>query len=304
MLDRLKKDVWKRFGPTYGSQGLREARAALRAQCEKRYFDARRLPDADPETALQAALPTAEEVEAARAPHVRPGMARAYYCRLCILLTLVSIPLLYAGIACVRSYMAGGPVLFSLLVFIGAAVPVWLIAQGILWLKRSGNAAPWIMIPIGVLLLLIVYLFIFVIVDTGRFYHYDHTDRLDQVASIDLVRLDKVPKQSSEGDCLEYTVIETAAPERYGSLLKDLAGLRYWFHWFGDPPWLGQGSEIILIRFSPDQDGMLYAFYGRWYPGHVLQTGTTQEMTYHLCPCSNEQWDELVARYFPGAPLR
>ena len=33
MLDQLKKKVWKLFGPIYGSKGLREARAALRAQC-------------------------------------------------------------------------------------------------------------------------------------------------------------------------------------------------------------------------------------------------------------------------------
>ena len=304
MVKKLEKAVYKRFGLVYGDSGLQAARGRLLSQCLARYERERWQNHLDPEAAFAAALPTPEEVEAARAPYVREGMARAYYCGLCLLLALAGIPLLYAAVACVRRYMASGSALFSLLVFVSAAVSVWMIVQGFLWLKRSvRKTVAWIMLVIGVPLLAIKLLLIFAFVDTGRFYRYDYTDRVDAVASIELVRLDETPQRSSEEECLKYTVLEAAAPEQYGALLKDLANLRYWFRWFGDPPGLWTGTEIILIRFSPEQDGMLYAFYGRWHPGYVQREGTTQETEYYLCPCSDEQWDELAAKYFPDAPL-
>lgn len=303
MVKQLKRAVWKRFGSTYGSPKLREARSRLMYQCWLRYQRGQQ-NGLDPQSALAAALPAPEEVAAARAPHIQKGMAARYYASICVML-IACIPLLYAGVACVRSYIARGGLGFSLAVFAGAAIFVWMIAQGILWLVRSSRRVmACIMILIGVPLLACMVLFVFLFVDTGKLYRYDYTDRIDQIESIDLVRLDENPKRTNEGDCLKYTVMETAAPEQYGPLLKDLAGLRYYFHWFGDPPWLREGSEIILIRFSPDRDGMLYAFYGSWHPGYVRQEGTTQEMTYYLGPCSRDRWDELAERYFPNARLR
>lgn len=300
----LKMILWMRFGSAYGDAKLDAVRQTLFYRCWSTYEQMRQ-GGASPMTALRACLPTYGQVAAARGPHIREGMAKVYYSRVCIQLILAALLLFYPALVCVRSLVARGFYLVPFLVFFGTAFSIWLVITGLFRLKKSPRkAAAVFVILIGVLLILSNAVVLFLI-NPGKFHYYDYRDRLENVESIGLVRLDENPKRNSEGDCLQYTVIETAAQEQYEPLLKELAGLRFWCPSFGDLGTLTKGSEMILIRFSIEQNDVSCVFYGCRYPGYVQKKGKQYELTYYLTRvCSDQKWDDLVARYFPNAPLR
>ena len=306
MIDQLKKAVYKRFGPVYGSLELKAARDKLCEQCWEVYKQERWAGIATMEAALQAALPTPEQVEAARAPYFRKGMAVAYWA----ILVLSAIPLLRAAVACVRAFAVYGFHFSPLLFLAVTAGLVWLILKGIFRMLYSSKRGIGVLfLLIGFPLLLLDLLCLFLLVDPGKLYSYDYTDRIDSVESIDWVQLDDFRDdllfvEEDEGGVLRYTVLETLGSERYEPLLKELAGIRYHRTRIGDPRFLTRGSRMILIRFSSEQGDIAYAFYGCWDPGYVQQDGTAQRLTYEAIRCDDEKWDELVAGYFPGVPLR
>ena len=140
--------------------------------------------------------------------------------------------------------------------------------------------------------------------DSGKHPHsYDYTDRIGSVESIDLVRLQDYRRESGEGeDCLEYTVMATLAPDKYETLMRELAGLQYFSQY--EPPTLYGKEVVLLIRFSPEQSDVRYAFYGGACPGKVIRDGKTERLQYDMYICYDNAWEDLVAGYFPNAPLR
>lgn len=93
---QLKKDLWKRFGPVYNSKALREVRNRLWDLCLEEYERQQRQNGLTSEAAVQAALSTLQEVEEARTPYIRKGMAKAYYRGIALTLILSAIPLLFS----------------------------------------------------------------------------------------------------------------------------------------------------------------------------------------------------------------
>ena len=81
---------------------------------------------------------------------------------------------------------------------------------------------------------------------------YDYRESLDQVSSVELV---KVTKDGWNGDEFEYQLIRTVPEKDWKDMIDRIAALCY-FRPFNDPPTGTLNETGILIRFSSPVDGV------------------------------------------------
>lgn len=192
--------------------------------------------------------------------------------------------------------------------FVNTVFAVLLVMIGALLIQcTSRRILPAFCLSIGIPLLMVNMFFILMICDANisrkHPYSYDYTNRTNSIESIELVRLQDYRMKSSEGEgCLEYMVMEALAPEKYEPMMRELTGLQYFGRY--ESPRLSGKEVVLLIRFSPEQSDVLYAFYGGTCPGKVIRDGKTERLAYDMYICPDNAWDDLMARYFPNAPLQ
>lgn len=128
----------------------------------------------------------------------------------------------------------------------------------------------------------------------------DCTDKAPQVVSISYVRVDALKYGGKNGsDLLEYTVLAELDSFPAEELLKSLASLKYKNIVFGEPFFVRERSEGILVRFdssSSDQDCVLYCKAGYL---SVVKCERGLELKNYGPYCSEAQWNRLMEKYLP-----
>ncbi len=305
MREKLVRDINTQFGPVFGSKKRKEQRQEIIANALDRY-DEEIANGATEINAYRTTIGSLGNINKLRKPlgsRIRLRFDRDFW--ITVIILAISALLLTAS-AIVSAHTKVWMLFVGMLIVVAlVGTATWRLATG----NRRSIAPHIVVIVIGLHLFLYVGFFTLIggmqLIQNAKAKTFDYTSRYAQVRSVELVKLNEaIIHEDGSDDVFDYTVIKELDNSQWEALLKDCAKLRYRFAAFGDPTFLTEPKNhvLIVIRFEQSDDPRFCVFYGSWDPGYLQGTEDSFKIDYECTTCDYDEWENILKTYFHYTP--